>query len=216
MKNIFFSMFFALLCTPSASIFAKVNNNNSTLPMKYSVGEVDYLSPDLIETGRLSVRPMMIEGFSASGLEKLKQAFKLLEEVLNSSEFKDRVINFKNGQGERRYASNNGFTNEQIYQIFMEGREILLNNTPGEMNLFLKLYNNPLSNVIGYTTPTSNVININNKFFRNYRVQDVAANLTHEWLHKLGFDHQSAREHDSVPYAIGYMIRDMVKKLSRR
>jgi hypothetical protein len=95
----------------------------------------------------------------------------------------------------------------------MDGREVLLPNTPGEMNFYLRLYNRPWSRVIGYTSPQSNIININWKFFKNYRPSDVAANLAHEWTHKIGFDHVSAKERNSVPYAIGYIAGDIAKKL---
>jgi hypothetical protein len=44
---------------------------------------------------------------------------------------------------------------------------------------------------------------------------EVAGNLAHEWTHKLGFGHESAAEHDSVPYGIGYIVREMGEKLSK-
>jgi hypothetical protein len=80
------------------------------------------------------------------------------------------------------------------------------------MNFFLNLYNKPWSKVIGYTNGTINVININWKFFKGNTVADVAANLAHEWTHKIGFDHKSAKEHDSAPYAIGYIVGDLIRK----
>jgi hypothetical protein len=108
---------------------------------------------------------MDIQGFDAESLKKMNKAFEVLEKVVNSNEFKDRVINFKNTQNERSFASNNGLTNEQIFEIFMEGRETLQQNTPGEMNFFLKLYHRPFSKVIGWTSGNINTININWKFY---------------------------------------------------
>lgn len=180
---------------------------------KFSPEEHSYLNPDAVADRYLAVKGMKITGFSKEGLIKLEEAFTLLEEVVNSEEFKDRVINFKNAKGERAFASNNGLTNEEIYEIFMEGRETLQMDTPGEMNFYLQLYNRPWSKVIGYTTPTTNVININWKFFRNFEPYEVASNLAHEWTHKIGFGHKSAKEHDSAPYAIGYIITDLSKKM---
>jgi hypothetical protein len=173
----------------------------------------DNINPDTITTGHLVVKPMQITGFTGSSLTKLQAAFSVLEKVVNSEEFKDRVLNFKNENCERTYASNKGLTNEQIYQIFMEGKETLQPNTVGEMNYFLKLYNAWWSRVIGYTSGDTNLININWKFFKNYQPHEVAGNLAHEWVHKIGFDHKSAKEHDSAPYAIGYIVEELAAKV---
>src|SRR4051812_13659580 len=105
------------------------------------------IHPDSVPTGRLTVVPMSVVGFDGEKGEKIELALRLLESVVNSEEFKASVINFKNTKGVRAFASNNGLTNEQIYAQFMEGRETLQQNTPYEMNYFLKLYNKPWSKV---------------------------------------------------------------------
>jgi hypothetical protein len=174
--------------------------------------EPQYLNPKNVDTGYLSVKPMDIKGFEGDSLIKMKKAFEVLEKVVNSVEFKNRVINFKNNQNERSFASNNGLSNEQIYEIFMDGRETLQQNTPGEMNFFLSLYHKRFSKVIGWTNGSINTININWKFFKDFLPNEVAGNLAHEWTHKIGFDHMSAAEHDSAPYAIGYIVREMGAK----
>lgn len=177
----------------------------------FQSGEENYVSPSTVSASYLVVKPMKLTGFGTASKAKLQKAFDALEHVLNSEEFKEAVINFKNKKGERAFASNDGKSNEEIYQLIMEGRETLQQNSPGEMNLYLKLYTNWFSRVIGYTTPSVNTINMNWKYFRYYTPGDVAGNLMHEWLHKLGFDHRSASEHDSVPYAVGYLVEDMIK-----
>ena len=173
--------------------------------------EKGYLHPDSVKTGHLSVVAMQLTGFEAEKGEKMEAAMRALEEVVNSEEFKERVINFTNKKGERAFASNKGLTNEQIYAIFMEGRETLQQDTPNEMNFYLRLYNRSWSRVIGYTDPSTNLININWKYFKGNTVNNVAANLAHEWTHKIGFTHKSASEHDSAPYAIGYIVGQLVK-----
>jgi hypothetical protein len=164
------------------------------------------------QTPPLKVKSMEIVGFDAESLQKMKSAMILLEKVVNSQEFKNRVINFTNRQGHRSFASNEGYSNEQIFDIFMDARETLQPNTPGEMNFFLKLYHKQFSKVIGWTNGDINRININWKFFKNFGLHQVAANLAHEWTHKLGFGHSSAKEHDSAPYAIGYIVRELAEK----
>lgn len=193
---------------------AMTEQNLIPVPPRFLPSDNHYLSPKSINTGYLSVKGMEIQGFKGVSLQKIEAAFRVLERAVNSEEFKDRVINFKNSEGERSFASNNGLTNEEIYQTFMEGRETLQEDTPGEMNFYLKLYHRPWSRVIGYTTGDTNVININWKFFKNFEPSDVAANLAHEWTHKLGFGHRSAKEHDSAPYAIGYIVGDIASKMT--
>ncbi len=209
MKKWIFSI--AIIFSLSANAHTEINSKKSLIKLTHVVKseEADYLNPDSVMTGQLVVKGMQIKNFSAASEKKMRQAFEVLEKVVNSAEFKDRVINFKNSKGERAFASNKGLTNEQIYEIFMEGRETLQPETPGEMNFYLKLYNRSWSRVIGYTAADTNVISINNKFFKNFKPFEVASNLAHEWTHKIGFDHKSAAEHDSAPYAIGYIVEEL-------
>ncbi len=174
-------------------------------------GQRGFVHPDSVRTGHLTVVPMSVVGFDGDKGDKINAAMRILEEVVNSEEFKSRVINFVNTNGDREFASNKKLTNEEIYAQFMEGRETLQPNTPNEMNYFLKLYNKPWSRVIGYTDASINVININLKYFKTNTASDVAANLAHEWTHKIGFTHKSAAEHDSAPYAIGYIVGDIAR-----
>ncbi len=200
--------------------FAHVDTFDVPAKMKsFEASDALYIHPDTTPINYLAVKPMEVKGFTGSNLTKVQNAFKLLEKVVNSEEFKERVINFKNDNGEQAFASNNGMTNEEIYEHFMEGRETLQHDTPYEMNFFVKLYKspwyNPWSKVIGYTTPDTNVINMNQKYFTTFKISDVAGNLAHEWTHKIGFDHKSASEHDSAPYAIGYIVRELAEKMSK-
>jgi hypothetical protein len=175
--------------------------------------DVDYLDPSVVSNKTLAVKVEKIDGFSGASLEKMQRATQVLQQVVNSETFKSRVINFKNTKGERAFASNKGLSNEQIFEIFMEGRETLQPDTAGVMNFYLSLYNAWWSRVIGWTNGDINTININWKFFKNFQPNEVAGNLAHEWTHKIGFDHTSAAEHDSAPYAIGYIVDELAAKV---
>lgn len=186
-----------------------VASSSIASPKVFKASEAAYVEPYTVNTGYLSVKAESIKGFEGDSLAKMEASLELVEKVVNTEEFKNRVINFKNNKGERAFASNKGLTNEQIYAQFMDGRETLQQNTPGEMNFFLSLYYKRYSKVIGWTNGNINTININWKFFKGFKHHDVAGNLAHEWTHKIGFDHKSAAEHDSAPYAIGYIVREM-------
>lgn len=162
--------------------------------------------PYAMETGYLKVRPMQVTGFNPSAQSKLNQAFEILEKVVNSEEFKNKILS------RRPFTTNRGFSNEQIYGIFMSGKETLQPDTMGEMNFFLKLYYSN-NRTVGWTNSGINTININSKFFNRYTPSDVAGNLAHEWVHKIGFDHRSASDVNSAPYAIGYLVSDLGERI---
>ena len=70
-----------------------------------------------------------------------------------------------------------------------------------------------LRSTIGYTYPDTLRIWINRRFFRSFRPSQVAANLIHEYMHKLGFTHDynnTPTRKFSVPYAVGRLIREMI------
>jgi hypothetical protein len=214
MKKWIFSLSLIFTLTlSSAQDQQMIAHDHQHAPHVFSVNDPEYLHPDTVPAHYLSVKAVEIKGFTGKKLEKLERAFEVLERVVNSDEFKNRVINFKNTKGERAFASNKGLSNEEIYQLLMEGREDLQTNTLGEMNFYLKLYHRPFSRVIGYTSPDTNRIHINWKFFKKYQANEVAANLMHEWLHKMGYGHRSAKERDSVPYAIGYIVGEMAQEI---
>ncbi len=171
-------------------------------------------------TGFLKVAPGEIYGFKyyPEELSRMMDAFKMIEEVVNSEEFKEKVIGYMGSTGNRSYTSSNNLTNEQVYAFLMQGKELLKGNeTLGEMNFDVARYYKRWSKVIGYTNPGKhNWISVNGKFYRNYDVAQIASNITHEWIHLCGFYHDSARDHDSVPYAVGYIMEDLVKKLMQQ
>lgn len=190
-----------------------MHDHEDHAPQVFNPSEASYLAPEFVYNEVLKVVPMQVRGFDGKSKDKLIEAFELLETVVNSAEFKERVINFKNDQGNRSFASNKGLSNEEIFQVFMSGKELLQPETTGEMNFYLKLYYRPWSKVIGYTSGNTNLININWRFFKKFTPDQVASNLAHEWTHKIGFDHTSAAEHDSAPYAIGYIVGDIARKI---
>lgn len=145
---------------------------------------------------------------------KVEKAVELMKKVIASKAFRDRVINFTYN-GKKTYVDNGGFTNSQIYQIILDGAEKMgvtsKNNT---LDVELELYYAATS-TIGYTYPNVTRIWMNTKYFNNYTANQVAGNLMHEWVHKLGFGHASSysvSRDSSVPYAIGYIMQELTKQ----
>ncbi len=213
MKKLLFVVSCAFLST---NIAASTSNVDPNIQMKFYPNELGLA--DSVMTQHLKVVPGQIYGFKNYPKEKarLLSAFDIIEAVINSESFKEQVINFAGSTG-NGYSSNRSLTNAQVYEFLMQGKELLNGaNTLGEMNFNVERYYRRWSKVIGYTSPGKHDwIAVNGKFYAGYDVAQMASNITHEWIHLNGFYHDSARDHDSVPYAVGYIMEDLAKKFMK-
>jgi len=154
-----------------------------------------------------------LKSFSPSQEEKLIRAVDLIKKVVRSTEFRERILKHEH-QGTPGFVDNDGRSNEEIYRLILEGAELLNPVKNSQMDVELELYYEP-ANTIGHTYPNVNSIWINTKYFDRFTPAQVADNLFHEWLHKLGFKHEvkySKKRRYSVPYAIGYLVREIAMR----
>ena len=153
---------------------------------------------------KLTITVHKIAGFSDAQLEKYKRAVALTEIILNSEKFYEELMKLK-------FTSAKDKSNQEIYNMIMSGAETLEPVEDNEVDVFINMYykNNK---VVGYTMPSTRETWVNSKFFEQYEPEEIGCNLVHEWMHKLGFDHVSAKEHTSVPYAIGYLVERLIKE----
>lgn len=155
---------------------------------------------------------LSLVNFSSTQQSKILKAAELIRQVVATEEFRHAVMNFTY-QGQKAFIDNGGLSNAQIYQRFLEGAEKLSPSRNNAMDVQVELYYEA-SMTIGYTKPDSKKIWINTKYFNYYSAAQVAGNLTHEWVHKLGFGHDSAwneSRSSSVPYALGYLMERLAK-----
>lgn len=141
---------------------------------------------------------------------KIQKAEYKIRKVIGSETFRSKVLNFTYN-GKKQFNNNGGYTNAQIYQMILDGMENYLKSKNNAMDLNIKVYYQN-SSTVGYTTTTSSYINMNTKFLNSYTSNQVARNMTHEWLHKLGFTHAtyySTSRNYSVPYAIGTIMEQL-------
>jgi hypothetical protein len=153
--------------------------------------------------------------FGPSNEAKVMKAIELIKAVVRTTKFRDAVLNHSYG-GKKTFVDNLGYSNAQIYQIFLEGAEKLRPEKNSRMDLDLELYTNNSNNTVGYTYPSTLRIWMNTKYFNSYQHPQVARNLFHEWTHKLGFDHDRAVTPSrpfSVPYGVGSIIENLSKEI---
>jgi hypothetical protein len=94
--------------------------------------------------------------FEYDEMEKVLTAADLIREVVATKEFRSEVINHT-VNGVRTFIDNDGLSNEQIYQIILEGAERLRPERNNTLDVSLKLYYEN-TNVIGYTYTSSHYI----------------------------------------------------------
>lgn len=158
--------------------------------------------------------------FTEEDLVKLTKAIEILEQIMNSNLLRKKILEF-NYKGTTSFHQNNNLTNQEIYQLIMRGAEVLKPDEDYTMDFDLTMYRswNPWSKVKGYTKPDTMRIWIHSKFYRlsSWTPVDIAANLAHEWIHKVGFGHDYYYNDDrpfSVPYAVGSLVAEVASELN--
>jgi hypothetical protein len=166
-----------------------------------------------LETIKVNAEFLNMDGQSER-VAKLQKAVTLFEKALNSKLFQARVKSHSYG-GVKAFIDNASFSNEEVLKIIGNGAELLKPDVDDTANLQLTFFYTRRSTV-GYTTKAIMLIKLNTRFFDTFDSAHIAGNLAHEWMHKLGFDHDrhySEKRDHSVPYAVGYMVRDIVEDI---
>lgn len=146
-----------------------------------------------------------LKHFSENEREMVREAVRLGVLALNSEEFRQRF-------GWLELTSNKGMSNATIYNMIVSGVTTVEPEQDREIDIRLEAFYS-WKNTVGYTYPKSMWIWFNRKFFKSFKVWDLARNIFHESVgHKIGFGHKSVREHTSVPYNLGFLIEDMVRE----
>jgi hypothetical protein len=204
------------------SLSTTVNADNHPVFENFDQPIVPVTGPNKVTE---STMPLLLKvvvktrNFNTQNMVKMNKAIEILEVVMNSKELKALILKY-NYEGKVGFYQNNGMTNSQIYHHLMSGAESLKPDIDRAMNFDLTLYRslNPWSTVKGYTKPDTMRIWLHSKFYKkdSWSALDVAANMAHEWVHKMGFGHDyyySEVRRFSVPYAIGGLVSKVASQL---
>jgi hypothetical protein len=170
-------------------------------------------SPSPKPVQSLTVRFDRLQKFDPETESKVREAARLMNQVFASEAFFNSIKNHSYN-GAKQFVQNNGFANVELYDFMQLGRETYSPVNDRRMNLELVLYYAD-NNVVGYTYKGGRTIYVNSKFYSKYSPAQITRNLTHEWLHKAGFSHDSAAT-SRRPYSVPYAVGGIVERLSRR
>ena len=144
-----------------------------------------------------------LDGTDQVRFAKYVEICRKVEVVVNSMEFKDRVVAMKFTTTKR--------TGHEVIAFMDVGSETLTPDPNFMWDWGVGFYYKKGTRVIGWTNGKIPTVWINKAKFDYMSDPEIAANIVHEYLHKLGFDHASAKDHKSVPYAVGYLVRELMK-----
>jgi hypothetical protein len=157
--------------------------------------------------------------------QKAKSAILLLEKVLNSTNFREQVKEFKFNKRGRN--GNLGYSNDEILAIVLSGTDIdTLTSASSEQEikkvtsgvLKLKLNLDKVSpREIGHTNMETNDIFTGVDWFRDNDLCEIAGHYLHEYTHTVGFGHTFLNVFNrskSVPYGLGQIGADVAKELT--
>lgn len=165
----------------------------------------------------MKINIILSNQFSPKQRAKIESAIEMLDFIVNTDGFDRRVLLYR-APGELGFHyDGHGIpdkSGKDVLTILKAGAESLSPSPDQEMDASIALGTG--SQAIGYTYPNSRWQWINKWFLdlTSTKPADIAGNIAHEYAHKLGFDHaynfHSKRQY-TVPYAIGYLVRDMSK-----
>jgi hypothetical protein len=219
MKN--FLLLFALcylLVTLGSCKYPAETTSPETPPVQEAPVEVSVPAEEVPHTGSTPIGPeypvqdvkkvftVKIEdtNYTPEQKQKLAAARELIARIFNSEDFKKALES-------RKYTSTT-LTGPEIYTKLFAGAEALQPAVNYQMDLKVTMYYKRFSKVVGYTYPDTLVVYTHSKYHNVYTACEVASNLTHEWSHKMGFDHSSAEDDNSVPYSLNTIIETLCPK----
>ena len=153
---------------------------------------------------KLTIEVHEQDGFTEEEKALYRRAVQKAEAALNSKKFYTEFMKSK-------FTSTKGLSNQEIFDMLMSGIDMFNKAEDHDIDVFITMYY-ANTRVVGYTNPSTCKTWVNRKFFSEYDEADISCNLIHEYLHKVGFDHKSAKELTSVPYAVGYLLERVIRE----
>lgn len=133
-------------------------------------------------------------GFSEAGKKKLIEAQGILNEVLDSEIFCQKVLAAKFTQTK--------LSNPEILMLMRADKLV-------RVSRYYKWW----SRVVGYVSGAKDRINVNGKFFDSNTAVEAASNLLHEYAHIQGFSHYQKPWTYTVPYQMNRILEETYEQI---
>ena len=133
-----------------------------------------------------------------ANIAKIQSILPGVQKVINSEAFKKRVL-------AATYTSTKD-SPAVIYEKIMKGNWNLVYEFKYKSNWRGKCP------VLGWTYASVKTVWFNSCNFQSRDAKGVAGTVGHENMHKLGYDHKSAKDYQSVPYSIGNIVSELYGK----
>lgn len=141
--------------------------------------------------------------YQKSDEEKLTNALISFRSAVNSTKFRNLIINHK------PFKNDDNLNNQGIYNTIMSGQE---QGTEVDFTANLRLAINLKDGIdkVGYTTSTGKIFTYRN-MFNKLSSNELAGHYAHEYCHTLGFsDPDNLNDtSDNVPYEVGRIITQL-------
>jgi len=176
----------------------------------------------------VKINSLINEKFSAAEKEKINEALLLLEQVVNSDLFKNKVFSFNQPDKTPSFVMNNNKSNEEIYEQLMSGADKFETGRDYELDLEIVPFESKDmkqgGTYMGYVRMNARIIHLNNGYINSNHPVVTAGVILHEYMHNLDFHHDQGigpfrkliKEHDyTVPYALGFIVMEVSNELNK-
>jgi hypothetical protein len=160
---------------------------------------------------------------------KIDLASVVAEQVLNDPEFKQSVLDFKwevsyrVGFFRRKWVteSGTGFRMSEgldaagVWGKIEAGDELQKGAVDGEVDIIINVDYPGKRGILGWTMPSILNQHISGWFLEGAEVYEIVGNMIHEWMHKVGFDHEY-RGNVLRPFTVPYAVGDIAERIAKR
>ena len=165
-------------------------------------------------------------GFSSYNKKRYIEGAKLVVDVFNSPEFERRIRGFSwqydgahHHDFKNPYVDGSYCSKGDLVELIRSGADQYNPEKDEDIDIRVTYYYKRWSSAIGYTYPTTYATWINGKYFNQFAPSSIAGNIGHEYCHNLGFSHSFSNNPTrryTVPYAVGYIVKDIASEMDDR
>lgn len=187
-----------LVKTPPQKAPAIIVKENLTNPIKFH--NTEYKPPLTVNA--------LVHGGTLKQRDFMRNAINVLRHIVISDLFQNMCLE----HGPFFDTEDNPLV---IYKKFISGKDLYDQFEDNEMDVDVTLYYNRWTKTLGYTYPNTRKtwINMSKIDVNEFEMMaQVIGNIIHEYMHNLGYGHTAywtSNRENSVPYAYGYMARDL-------